>query len=466
MGGTGVALARDGSAPFLNPATITRIQDGQLAFSVNLYSLSSITLDRWFQPGATDEARLGPLTPDGATSSRLNYRGIPSTVCLFLRSPEGDQLAPPAAVPEPLPTQLAVCLGYLQRNEFGHSDTITRRTGTTLLHQSQAVTHEWNRYAGGPTYARALGHGFTLGGSILGHLDIFRSAWSASALATPLAGGDALSSALINNAHGYSLALGGVIGLSYRTAPVTVGLSVSLPSLHLLGHLSADLFTQRTDGPRTSSAFTAAEGDFSTGAPLQIDLGIGHEIAGRTLEFDAGFAFAMSHAYESRLRGGQTVSAAGQVGESLFDQPLSRPSRAVIHLGAGVEQRLSSSTSLLGGIGTDLSALPPAELARERIVHFDADRTSRILGSFGVGSYGSGGELLIGVETAYGWGDRLAVNTLQGAPAFASTTQHEWTVTLILSGATSLHTLRRAFDGVTDLVKPIVPGLKPETPPP
>ena len=40
MGNTGVALARDGAAPFLNPATVVGIDDRQLAFSVNFLALS------------------------------------------------------------------------------------------------------------------------------------------------------------------------------------------------------------------------------------------------------------------------------------------------------------------------------------------------------------------------------------------------------------------------------------------
>src|SRR5688572_27991692 len=59
MGNTGVALGRDGSAPFHNPATIVRIRDERLAFSVNFYSLALTDFDGWHQPGEVDEAQFG-----------------------------------------------------------------------------------------------------------------------------------------------------------------------------------------------------------------------------------------------------------------------------------------------------------------------------------------------------------------------------------------------------------------------
>src|SRR5687767_8918643 len=55
MGNTGVALGRDGAAPFNNPAAIVRIRDESLAFSVNYYSLGIASFERWHQPGPVAE---------------------------------------------------------------------------------------------------------------------------------------------------------------------------------------------------------------------------------------------------------------------------------------------------------------------------------------------------------------------------------------------------------------------------
>src|SRR5882757_4888805 len=59
MGNTGVALARDGSAPFYNPATIVRISDERLAFSVNFYSLELMHFSNFHEPGPVDRAVFG-----------------------------------------------------------------------------------------------------------------------------------------------------------------------------------------------------------------------------------------------------------------------------------------------------------------------------------------------------------------------------------------------------------------------
>src|SRR5580698_1907633 len=60
MGNTGVALARDGAAPFINPATIVGIDDQRLAFSVNFFTYSLRRVSDWSEPGTVD-SRFGAL---------------------------------------------------------------------------------------------------------------------------------------------------------------------------------------------------------------------------------------------------------------------------------------------------------------------------------------------------------------------------------------------------------------------
>src|ERR1700742_3831813 len=59
MGGTGVALGRDGATPFINPAAIVRIRDRRLAFSVHFYSLGLLHLSDFHQPGSVDHDTFG-----------------------------------------------------------------------------------------------------------------------------------------------------------------------------------------------------------------------------------------------------------------------------------------------------------------------------------------------------------------------------------------------------------------------
>ena len=61
MGGTGVALGRDAAAPFLNPATVARIDDTGVAFSSNFYSFTSTQFTGFHQPGPVDTAQFGAL---------------------------------------------------------------------------------------------------------------------------------------------------------------------------------------------------------------------------------------------------------------------------------------------------------------------------------------------------------------------------------------------------------------------
>src|SRR5580698_5111605 len=61
MGNTGTALAVDGSAPFLNPATIVRMDDHRFAFAVNFYSYSLTHFGNWHVPGSVDSAQFGSV---------------------------------------------------------------------------------------------------------------------------------------------------------------------------------------------------------------------------------------------------------------------------------------------------------------------------------------------------------------------------------------------------------------------
>src|SRR5271165_1742763 len=84
MGGTGVALGRDGAAPFLNPATIIHIDDSGVAFSVNFYTVQWSTLFGFHQPGAVDRTKYGDLSLPDDTFNESRADALPSTLCLFL----------------------------------------------------------------------------------------------------------------------------------------------------------------------------------------------------------------------------------------------------------------------------------------------------------------------------------------------------------------------------------------------
>src|SRR5579863_1578500 len=84
MGSTGVALGRDGAGPFLNPATITHIDDSGVAFSVNFYQFQLSHLDNFRQPGAVDSSKYPGLSLPNPSLQSSRFDALPSSLCLFL----------------------------------------------------------------------------------------------------------------------------------------------------------------------------------------------------------------------------------------------------------------------------------------------------------------------------------------------------------------------------------------------
>jgi hypothetical protein len=83
MGNTGTALAVDGAAPFLNPASIVRLDAHGFAFSVNFYSYSVTNFSGWHQPGPVDSAKFGNLGLDNTGVTASGFNAVPSTLCVF-----------------------------------------------------------------------------------------------------------------------------------------------------------------------------------------------------------------------------------------------------------------------------------------------------------------------------------------------------------------------------------------------
>lgn len=79
-------------------------------------------------------------------------------------------------------------------------------------------------------------------------------------------------------------------------------------------------------------------------------------------------------------------------------------------------------------------------------------RRHHVGASLGIGSYGRDGQLLVGLDSAFGWGNRLAVNLYQQPPSLTPTSHDDLTITLVIAGSTSVRTLNRAFEDVKALV--------------
>ncbi len=462
MGGTGVALARDGSAPFLNPATMVRITDRRIAFSVNVYALSVTNLSNWYRPTQPYLSGVAAVPGERTSGQDIAFDGLPSTLCLFLlEPPRGDAaagVAPEAADEYARPPRaragtkkLAVCFGNAERREFGLFDDERQGGGGGTSLQTSSTIQRWRRYVLGPSFAYALDDRFVVGGSLFAQYGVFRGLWSSNAWVDDGAGGSAVTS-FDHLARGREFSVTGSLGATYRAGDVTFGLNLALPTISLSGVASAHRFV------RTAQAETlawSASGRFVTRMPWRLSLGAGYERGRTTYELNAGLSAPVERAYRARLDGAVAAAAAdgGLAGSQPFGQSDSERARPTANLSVGVEHFVGQSISVLAGAGTDFSAVPADTFQRYHAFPFFTDRTSRATLSAGLGSYGPGGELLGGFEFDYGWGSRLGVDSFRDSPDFAVARQRSYSLLFVLSGSQSVRALRRAIQDVQKAVE-------------
>ena len=112
---------------------------------------------------------------------------------------------------------------------------------------------------------------------------------------------------------------------------------------------------------------------------------------------------------------------------------------------------MSERISLLMGLATDLSAAPKGTLPGTYFNYFGYG-ANRISSSLGMGTHGSMGELMVGAELTYGWGQRLAVNSYQLPPVINDADYRTYQVMVIIAGSTSLRALKRVVEDVKKVV--------------
>jgi hypothetical protein len=121
----------------------------------------------------------------------------------------------------------------------------------------------------------------------------------------------------------------------------------------------------------------------------------------------------------------------------------------------GGEYFMTPRLSVLGGVFTNLSAVPPLEpQAVPSLGNLLQARSHRVGASVGLGSYGAGGELLFGTQLSYGWGEILAPNVYAAPSDWSVVKTQSFSALLVLAGATNLRAIKRAIEGVKDAVTP------------
>jgi hypothetical protein len=452
MGGTGVALARDGAAPFLNPATITHIDDSGVAFSVNFYTAQWSTLSGFHQPGPAGASRYGALSLPSTDLDASHADALPSTLCLFLTiGAWGDNVREP----EPDPghrkgrRKLAACLGTVERQ--GLSATAAGyggASGSLTATQATSVQRSWNRLYVGPTYSVYVSDRVSLGASLHGVGTTDSSTWSVDTLVYQGAG-PAASSAYDTSMNAYSIDLTAALGVVWHVdASQVLGASISTPSVHLLGDINSAAGLQAG----SSAQLATSSGRFSAPPPMRVAVGVGSERPRTRVEADASAYVPVTYLARADLQTTQTVSGAAGTASKSFPSSLEVDGRPLVDAAFGLEGFVSSKISLLGGASLDFSAMQPLPL-HPAIGTLAETRMQRAAAAFGVGSYGDGSELLFGAELSYAWGQSVAFDPYAATPGLALVDQRTWGVVFVIAGSASLSAFRRTLRDLGDVVR-------------
>jgi hypothetical protein len=446
MGDTGVALGTDGAAPFLNPATVVRVES-TLALSVTFISIDVLRGGSWYVPGPVDP-RYGSVPPVGADIGRISGNALPSTLCLFSSLPKLWQRK---ATTEP-PTRtgnekLALCLGTTELQAFDWvGQGYQPPQGGGLIAQASSVRFSWQRFVVAPTYAIDVTNDLAFGASLQGTFTNFGSSSSVGAITT----GSTIaptSSSYQFGASGSDFGLSAIIGGTLRVGKLAIGASVQSPDVSIYGHGNESNYVDYATAAAQASATYLGQGGFHARNPTRMALGIGYDWPHGSVEFDAQLALADGNALEMDLQGTQTqLPAATSVPQALTLNTRYQPT---VNASAGIEVFVRKSFSLLGGFATDFSAvdgLGPASLAPTKV--------NRLLGSFGVGSHSDGGTVLIGAQAYFGWGQALAPNVYANPPVETPTNVQTFGILFVLAGATDLKAITRAVNDVRQLVTP------------
>lgn len=451
MGNTGIALGRDGSAPFLNPATIVAIDDTQLAFSVNLYRLALTNFSNFYQPRAPDAPFAG-LRLDTQSTLDTSFDVLPTTLCLFFTVGKGGDLSEDKG--RAGRQKIALCFGQTVVDDFIlTASSVAGSTPTLTTVESISATERLRKASFGPTYGVHLTDKLALGASLHGTLTNRRTQWRATSLsADPQS--KAITTSLVDDAVGTSFDITSILGATYRASPVTLGLAVSMPAVHVYGVSRLSTASQVVGtGTADSTQTYNASGSFSSTPPMRIDLGAGLSFTRTTLELDVGVQLPWPQVYDTTLHGMQSSVSNGQAIIKPLDQDFVAPARAAITVAAGFDHRFSRALGVLGGASGDVSVAPNDTLTATPFHDYPA-RQNRFTASLGVGSYGGATELLVGTELSYGFGKRYAPDIYSTSPSFSVIDTQTYAVMLVISGATNFQTFQHAVDTVRGVVPP------------
>jgi hypothetical protein len=442
-GGTGVALGRDGAAPFLNPATIARIEDDRLAFAARFFRISHQTLHDFHQPGPVDPA-LGGFRVEDASLVNTSLDTIPDSTCYFFARTRGN---PDTGAGR---SKLALCIGRTEDFSFNarELDFIQQANGWRL-DQSQSFREEWSRWKFGPTFAIYLAKSLAVGGSVYLTRTNHQALITHSSVVEDTGAGQAITASYQRISSGSSWDTVADLGVLYEASPTwTLGASLRMPSIHFFGRYASSEDARFDDGSATVQ-HSGGRGTFRTAAPVRVAAGAGAHLGRVRLELDVFFHSGVNELARADFERSDVDTTDGLV-QRRFDGPSTRVESAnpVVNAGLGGEYFFRDKVSLVFGVASDLNAVPPLAPADEDRLfrsRFDAWHAG-----LGISSYTEHGDVTFGNRLDYMTGELLGVNGFAAPPTPARVGARAWGVMFVIAGRLNVQSLTSTATRVTD----------------
>ncbi len=456
MGNTGVALAKDGSAPFLNPATIVRIDDAKFAFSVNMYSASISSYSNWHAPGPLDQKRYGTLAQDQTSETQGRLDALPSTLCFFftlrgLGQTIGEDHEREDAQHRKGRQKLAACLGTTDRGAVDYPALNFHSAGNTVA-QAQSFTRNWSRFQVGPTWSAYLTDDLAVGISFHGAYTQYEAYLSSSNIGTDVSGHPTVAS-YSASANAHALDLAAIIGMTYRLGRGThLGASLQTRAGSIFGSYSANEFGSFQG---SAAQVSLARGDFAAPVPYRLSLGLGEEWTRVRVETNVSVYAPSNPSLSANIHADDTITDGNTVRVRPRDFTVGLNANAVVNAAMGFEYGVSRDLSVLGGLATDFSAgdrLSPVTLPA--LGTFTESREHRAIMSTGLASHGNTAEILFGFQFGYGWGKAYAVDSLVQPSSLGVVDVRNYSAIAIIGGSADLRAIEDAVKGVERAVVP------------
>jgi hypothetical protein len=455
MGNTGVALASDGAAPLYNPATIVRIRDERLAFSAHFFSFTLQHFSDWHQPGEIDSDQFGSGSLSNTAFTTDTFHLPPSTVCLFLTLQGGAKSSTAKTEDESsrdsheVRQKLAICFASLESETVGsQAIQFTGMTGAGPTMQVQSLARDWDRTYVGPTYGVNVNEHLAFGGSMQVVYTYTSFGLNGTTLGSTLDGGGAATSLAVSGS-GYTFGLVGLLGMTYRVGLFTLGVSARTPVLQITGSYKST-YERSVMGVSQSedSIIQSATGNLRTAPPIRLAIGAGLSLSKLTLELDAALNVPMQNAMSSDLNVAESRLTSDGVEQKTWSQHYEVRTHTTINPSAGAEFKLNAGLSLFTGISANFTALGSLS-PTDSVGNLVQARTSHANATFGVGSYWDGGELLLGLQFDYGWGQTMAINPYLLPNHFSVVDSSTSTLMFILAGAANLKSVMSTVNKIT-----------------